>query len=89
MRRPWSEWSRSVETGEVYANELRLRRADGTYRYFLSSALAMRNEAGEVEHWVGSCTDIHDRKLAQEALRRSEKLAATWGTTGRQHRPRD
>jgi signal transduction histidine kinase len=37
----------------------------------------MRNEAGEILRWVGSCTDVHDQKLAEEALRRSEKLAAT------------
>ena len=35
----------------------------------------MRNETGQVERWIGSCTDVHDRKLAEEALRRSEKLA--------------
>ena len=70
-------WARSVEGGEPYRIELQLRRNDGAYRHFLAHGLPMRNEAGEVERWVGSCTDIHDQKLAEEALRRSEKLAAT------------
>ncbi len=70
-------WMDAVATGEQYLIELRMRRKDGAFRYFLARALAMRNEAGAVERWVGSCTDIHDQKLAEEALRRSEKLAAT------------
>ena len=70
-------WSHSVATGEPYRIELQLRRHDGVFRHFLAHALAMRSESGEVERWVGSCTDVHDQKLAEEALRRSEKLAAT------------
>jgi PAS domain S-box-containing protein len=68
-------WKHSVATGEPYENEYRLRRHDGEYRYFLARAVAIRNEAGEIERWLGSSTDIHDQKLAEEALRRSEKLA--------------
>ncbi len=71
------EWTQVVATGEPYLIELRLRRHDGTFRYFLARALAHRNDQGEIERWVGSCTDIHDQKLSEEALRRSEKLAAT------------
>jgi len=70
-------WSHSVTTGEPYLIELRLRCHDGTFRHFLARALATLNPSGEVEHWVGSCTDIHDRRAAEEAIRRSEKLAAT------------
>ena len=70
-------WSKSVATGEPYRAELQLRRQDGVFRHFLVHALAMRSESGEMERWVGSCTDVHDQKLAEEALRRSEKLAAT------------
>jgi len=70
-------WSHAVSTGEPYRIELRMRGHDGSYRYFFTRALPMRNAAGAVEQWVGSCADIHDRRLAEEALRRSEKLAAT------------
>jgi PAS domain S-box-containing protein len=70
-------WQHSLLTGDPYLIELRMRRHDGAFRYFLSRALPMRNDAGEIEQWVGSCTDVHDQKLAEEALRRSEKLAAT------------
>jgi PAS domain S-box-containing protein len=70
-------WLHTVETGDPYLIELRLRAQDGAFRYFLARALPMRNEAGEILRWVGSCTDVHDQKLAEEALRKSEKLAAT------------
>jgi PAS domain S-box-containing protein len=68
-------WSRCVETGENYLNEFRVRRHDGQYRYFLARAVPIRNDAGEIDRWIGSATDIHDQKLAEDALRRSEKLA--------------
>lgn len=75
--RTLKHWATSVAQGEPFSNELRLRRADGIYRHFLAHGLPLRNTAGELDHWVGSCTDLHDQKSAEEALRRSEKLAAT------------
>jgi PAS domain S-box-containing protein len=68
---------RSVAEGMPYTQELRLRHHDGSYRYFLSRAVPVRNDAGEVERWLGTATDIHEQKLAEELLRRTEKLAAT------------
>jgi PAS domain S-box-containing protein len=72
-----SAWSHSVMSGQPYQIELQLRRADGAFRHFLARAQAMRDDAGRIVRWVGSCTDVHDQKLAEDALRRSEKLAAT------------
>ena len=69
------KWNRSSETGETYLNAYRLRRHDGVYRYFLARAVPMRDDAGQVQQWLGSTTDIHDQKLAEEALRRTEKLS--------------
>ena len=69
-------WAHSMRTGEAYQNEYRIRRHDGVYRSFLARAIPVRNAAGEIERWLGSATDIHDRKLAEETLRRTEKLAA-------------
>lgn len=73
--RIFAAWWHSVETLEPFQIEYRLRRHDGQYRTFLVRALPVRNEAGAVERWIGSGTDIHDQKLAEDALRRSEKLA--------------
>jgi len=68
-------WNRSVETGEPYLNEFRLRRKDQMFRYFLARAIPVRNDSGQIVRWIGSLTDTHDQKLAEDALRKSEKLA--------------
>ena len=71
-----STWQHAVATGEPYTCEYRMRRKDGVYRHFLARATASRNADGAVERWMGSTTDIHDQKLAETALRQTEKLAA-------------
>ncbi len=70
-------WQEAVRTGTPLEFRKRLRRHDGAYRTMAVRAVPVRDETGSIVEWVGSCTDIHDQKLAQEALRRSEKLAAT------------
>ena len=63
-------WQRSLKTGEPYEVEYRLRRAaDGMFRWHLGRGLPMRDESGEIDHWIGTCTDIDDQKRAEEALR--------------------
>jgi PAS domain S-box-containing protein len=52
--------------------EVRLRRHDGEYRWFLVRANAFRDATGAIVSWFGTNTDIHDRKLAEDQLRRSE-----------------
>jgi PAS domain S-box-containing protein len=75
-------WQRSLDTGQPYENELRLRRAaDGSYRWHLTRALPMRNREGEVVKWFGSHTEIDDRKRAEEAQRFLVDAGALLGTT--------
>jgi PAS domain S-box-containing protein len=64
-------WRRAIETGEPFHAENRFRRADGKYRWHLNRAHAMRDAEGEISIWVGSSTDIHERKEEEEALRRA------------------
>ncbi|HEX8485100.1 MAG TPA: PAS domain-containing protein [Sphingomonas sp.] len=59
-------WRRSLETGEPYQIEYRLRHADGTYRWVLGRALPVRDGHGTITRWFGTCTDIHAQKLALE-----------------------
>jgi PAS domain S-box-containing protein len=75
VERVFATWWRSIQQQEPFQVEYRLRRHDGQYRSFLVRALPVRNEAGEVERWIGSSTDVHDQKIAEEGLRRTEKLA--------------
>lgn len=66
-------WRHSLETGEPYEIEYRVRHRSGEYRWTLGRALPVRDEKGEIFRWMGTCTDIHEHKLAQDALRRSEQ----------------
>ncbi|PSB14727.1 histidine kinase, partial [filamentous cyanobacterium Phorm 46] len=59
-------WQESLITGEDYQAEFRLRRAsDGMERWHLSRAVPIRGREGEIVEWIGTNTDIHDRKIAQ------------------------
>ncbi|WP_242138088.1 PAS domain-containing protein [Sphingomonas sp. TREG-RG-20F-R18-01] len=64
--RAWGVWRQSLETGEPYQIEYRLRHRDGTYRWTLGRALPMTDRAGKITRWIGTCTDIHEQKLASE-----------------------
>ena len=57
-------WQRSLMTGEPYQIEYRLRHFDGGYRWVLGRALPIRDEHGKITRWFGTCTDIHEQKLA-------------------------
>jgi PAS domain S-box-containing protein len=74
LARKIEKWQHCVQTGEPYVNEYRRRRHDGMYRHFLSRANPVHDHHGEIDRWRGTSTDIHDQKLAEESLRRSEKL---------------
>jgi PAS domain S-box-containing protein len=72
---PWSsvvhvedreEIAAKLGSGEQFEQELRFRTADGSYRWHLLRTAAIRDEGGRVESWVGTATDIDDRKRAEE-----------------------
>lgn len=60
--RAWARWRRSLETGEPYEIEYRLRHHSGTYRWTLGRAHPVRGKDGQIVRWIGTCTDIHDAK---------------------------
>jgi PAS domain S-box-containing protein len=72
QERTWKVWRRSLATGDPYHIEYRLRHRSGAYRWVLGRAQPVRGADGEIVRWYGTCTDIHDLKLAEEALRESE-----------------
>jgi PAS domain S-box-containing protein len=57
----------AIRTGTPYETEFRARRHDGAYRWFLARAVPVRNADGTIARWVGTNTDIHERKLAEDA----------------------
>jgi|HubBroStandDraft_6_1064221.scaffolds.fasta_scaffold00931_7 PAS domain S-box-containing protein len=66
------KWLSDMAAGEPSEDEMRLRRADGEYRWFLVRTAPLRDEQGDVVKWYGVSIDIEDRKRAEEALRSSE-----------------
>ena len=65
-------WTDSVAGRGAYDVEYRVRRWDGEYRWFKTRGVPIRNSAGGIFKWFGTCTDITDGKLAEEELRESE-----------------
>lgn len=64
--RAWARWNESLASGEPYEIEYRLRHNSGDYRWVLGRALPVRDAQGAITRWIGTCTDIHEAKLAAE-----------------------
>jgi len=71
--RTWELWKESLATGEPYRIEYRLRHHSGRYRWTLGRALPMRDEAGRITRWFGTCTDVQDIVEARDVLARSRE----------------
>jgi PAS domain S-box-containing protein len=67
--------ARDAYTGDQVPHEFeaRLRKSDGSYRWFLFRDNPVRDEEGRITRWYFSATDIEDRKRAEEKLRQSEE----------------
>ncbi len=70
QRRAWDAWQLSTTTEAPYSLEVRLRRADGAYRWWLVRGVPLKDPEGTIVKWFGTCTDIHDLKLAQNEITR-------------------
>ena len=66
-------WIHSVETGQPYDMEHRVRVADGTYRWIHTRGLPLRDINGHIVRWYNLLTDVDERRRAEEALRESER----------------
>ncbi len=78
----FSRWQNALRIGEPYDVEYRLLGKNGTYRWFLGRANPIRNSAGEIIKWFGTCTDIENQKqnqqiLEEQILERTTQLADT------------
>jgi PAS domain S-box-containing protein len=76
MERYVRRWLAAVASGDSFEEEVRIRGADGEYRWFLSRAVALRDKRGKIRRWYGVSTDIEDRK-------RAEQLQADFAHTSR------
>ena len=61
--------AQAIISGEPYELEVRLRAGDGSYRWFLVRYNPVRDDQGQVIRWYVACTDIDDRKRAEDRMR--------------------
>lgn len=78
--RAWARWRRSLETGEPYEIEYRLRHRSGSFRWVLGRAVPLHDETGRIERWFGTCTDIGDLKAAEERIELALSAGGVVGT---------
>jgi PAS domain S-box-containing protein len=67
-----SGWRSAMASGEPFEDEVRVRGADGQYRWLLIRAVPLRDDSGNIVNWYAASVDIEDRKRAEEELRRRE-----------------
>jgi len=72
--RVMEKWLADVAVGESYEDEMRLRRSDGEFRWFLVRTTPLRDKRGNVVKWFGLSIDIEDRKRAEHDKRRMTSI---------------
>ena len=70
-------WSHAIKTGEQFSMQVRIRRFDGTYRWFYTRAVGSRDIRGVIVQWYGSHMDIHDQHIAEVKAARQEEIEAS------------
>lgn len=73
LERVAGEWRRNIHAQTAYVLDMRLRRADGVYRWFQLRVAPRWGAGGRLVRWYGIANDIDDIKRAEETLRSSEQ----------------
>ena len=63
-------WKESLKNQTLHENQFRVKTREGYYRWFSVRGVPVFNADGSVREWVGANTDFHDRKIAEDGLRR-------------------
>lgn len=72
LKRVVDSWTRSLKTGAAWEDTFPLKGRDGTFRWFLSRAMPIKDEAGKIIRWFGTNTDIEEQRRSEMKL---QKLA--------------
>ncbi|UXI70045.1 ATP-binding protein [Tahibacter amnicola] len=63
-------WQQATDSSEPFQHEMRLwHQATQSFRYVNFRAVPVTNAQGDVREWIGTVSDIHDQRMAEEALR--------------------
>lgn len=76
IERARDAWTLAVQSMEPYRCEYRVRQAGGDFRWYLSQGEPLRAPDGEIEGWIGTWSDIHSLKQAEQSLSRDALLLA-------------
>ena len=68
MTRLEAQWKAAIASGLPFEFEKRMRKSDGSYRWFLARYSLVRDDEGNIRNWYIACTDIEDRKRQEERL---------------------
>ncbi len=68
-----NRFKKAIEEGNDWEDTFLLKSKEGNFRWFLSRAVPIRNEAGEILQWLGTNTDISDQRKIEEDLKESEE----------------
>ncbi len=77
QERTIARWKETAGAGLPFDIEFRIRRHDGVYRWFKTTAAPLRDAAGKIVKWFGTNTDITDQHLADQARATSEERLRT------------
>ncbi|NJC62908.1 PAS domain-containing protein, partial [Planosporangium flavigriseum] len=69
-------WDEAARAETAFESEYRIRRADGEFRWHSWRSVPVRGADGRIAKWIGTASDIEDRKALEESLRRSERQTA-------------
>ncbi len=70
-----ASWKKALESGEPWEDTFPIRSKSGESRWFLSRALPIRNDHGEITFWFGTNTDIHEKQRNERELVESKDIA--------------
>jgi PAS domain S-box-containing protein len=70
-------WTHAIRTGDQFSKQVRLKRFDGTYRWFYTRAVGLRDSRGVIVQWYGTHMDIHDQHIAEVKAARQEEIEAS------------
>jgi PAS domain S-box-containing protein len=65
-----AHWRSAIESGEAMEHEMRLRSAEGKYRWLLVRNVPLHNKTGNIVKWYGTSFDIEDRKRTEQERER-------------------
>ena len=78
-----SSWNETIRTHHFLYDELRIRRADGQYRWHVSSTFPIQNSAGNIVEWYSTATDFEELKSTEQSLREQHRLLRIVTSTAR------